>query len=289
MAEDSTNFVEEDIITTTGKKGFYYTEKGEYIPIENLPEGVSYLTIGQKISYTSTIIDKKTRGINIKLIGDTLLMGKIKEIKDDHIIVNDLSEEEYSLYFKDNPKLEKATQGKLISFVINSSENGDLICLNGSLIHPKIKSTEEETYIGKIINWSRHKSNGVISINDHDILQVHQQKLPNGIDRLIPGSQITFQYMVYDDARGNKITNILSIQPGPDMLTGKCIKWSNSYGFITCDQIEEGKEHIYCHQSKICKSGFRKLQVGQFVKFIPILSMENGNIDAVFIFPYDTE
>ena len=107
MAKDLTSFVEEDIITTSGKKGFYYTEKGEYIPTENLPDGVSYLTIGQKISYTSIKIDKKTRATDIKLIGDTLLMGKIKEIKDDHIIVNDISDEEYTLYFKNNPKLKE--------------------------------------------------------------------------------------------------------------------------------------------------------------------------------------
>lgn len=282
-----------------GENGFGWSADNKiYIPSEELPDGITYLSKGQHFEYKfGQSPDGKPRATNIQIIGAYRWCGRIVYECDEFLIIKDKAFPKY-IYMKPNDDFYS-----IGTYVTYTMEDMDELSLSGEIFE-KLNVTElkltnlavdvtksiidKPIKQGKVVYWHATKKYGFISEDGTDV-SIFVNKLPDGLHKISKFQQLEFTK--HKNEKGFYAKNIkiisstaqldMSIEPNEigggsaaivddltqtssSKLVGKCSHWNNDK---KCGTIEANGSKYYIHNSNIIMAGYRKLDIGQQVHF----------------------
>ena len=282
-----------------GENGFGWSADNKiYIPSDELPDGITYLSKGQHFEYKfGQSADGKPRATNVQIIGEYRWCGRIVYECDEFLIVKDKAFPNY-IYMKTDDNFYSV--GTYVTYTMDDMEE---LSLSGEVFE-KLDVTElkltkiaidvtksvvdKQVKQGKVSYWHATKKYGFISEDGTDV-SIFVNKLPDGLHKLSKFQQIEFTKHKNDKgfyAQNIKIistTKHRDVTPDHDLiggsaaamvddltqtdsskLVGKCSHWNNEK---KCGTIDANGSKYYVHNVNIIMDGYRKLDVGQNVNF----------------------
>lgn len=254
-----------------GEAGFGWSDDGHYIPSSELPDGLTYLSVGQPFEYILGQSDTgKPRATNIKIIGNYVRCGRIVYACDEYYIIKDKALPNY-IYMKSE---ETFSNGLYVTYYMESMDEltltGDVLeSLNISESELKVSNiatnvvksvVTKQSKRGKVTFWNNSKKYGFISEDGTSLsIYVHINDLQAGLTTLHK-----FQQVEFTKHKNEKGFYAKSVTSSDSHLQGTCKSWNDDK---KCGTIESNGERYYVHNSNIIMSGYRKLTINQEVYF----------------------